>query len=279
MVHLFLLLCLCFAVVSPSAAEDIPLMTCDSLPVVQVGVANMKFLFLLDTAATSMLNLKSFAFGEAQNISVISWSGMHETKGQKVTISDLLIGEHHLRNLTLSAVDLSAIGRACGSQIDGIMGIDVLRRLGAVVDLKSHVAQLPTDSDTAPSRVSELDARLAVCAQAFNRADEKVVYDCLDPAVVVFTEIGDFYGREAAMKYYRQRRQDQHSRDKLVITPRAHHLLGEAIWVEYELRGIVGQHTVVSRGTALCRKTGGNWRILHLNSSPPPCDAMPPASP
>ena len=279
MVFRFLLLSLCLALVSPIAAEDIPLMTCDGLPVVQVGMADMKFLFLLDTAATSMLNLKSFASGEAQNIAVTSWSGTHETKGQKVTISDLLVGEHHLRNLTLSAVDLSAIGRACGHQIDGIMGIDVLRRLGAVVDLKSHVAQLPMDSDTAPSRVSELDERLAACAQAFNRADEKVFRDCLDPAVVVFTEIGDFYGREAAMKYYLHRCHDQHSRCELVITPRAHHLLGEAIWVEYELRVMAGQQTVVARGTALCRKTEGNWRILHLNSSPPPSDPRPLASP
>jgi hypothetical protein len=262
------------AALEGSLAEDIPLTTCDSLPMVQVSVAGMRFSFLLDTAATSTLNLGSFPYGDAQKISVTSWNGTYSAQGQKVTISDFLIGEHHLRNLTLSAVDLSAIGRACGHAIDGILGIDLLRRLGAVVDLKGHVARLPVDPEIAQSHVAELDKRLALCTQAFNTGEEQVFSDCFDPRVVLFTAIGDFYGREAFMEYLRQERVSQRSLPQLVITVRAHHLFGEEIWVEFELRLKLGQQILRTRGTVLCEKAGAVWRIVHLNSSAPPRDVL-----
>jgi ketosteroid isomerase-like protein len=272
--RLLLSIAFLLAIVSASGAEEIHLLTCDGLPVVPVSVARMKFLFLLDTAATSILNLKSFPYGNQQNVSVTSWTGTDQIKGQRVTIGDLVVGEHHLRNLTLSAVDLSAIGHACGRQVDGIMGADVLRTLGAVVDLKARVAELPGDAESAQARVAELDERLARCAQAFNRGGEELFSECLDPAVVLFTEFGDFYGREAVMKYYREKFRDQRLPMELIITPRAHHLLGDAIWVEYEIRATLGGQTMISRGTALCQKTDGRWQIVHLNSSSPPNDGL-----
>lgn len=272
--RLLLSILVLLAMVSAGCAEEIPLMTCDGLPVVPVSVARMKFLFLLDTAATSILNLKSFPYGNEQNVSVTSWTGTDQIKGQKVTISDLVVGEHHLRNLTLTAVDLSAIGRACGHQLDGIMGADVLRALGAIVDLKARVAQLPADAESAKSRVTELDERLNLCAQAFNRGNEELFSECLDPAVVLFTEFGDFYGREAVVRYYREKFRDQRSHMELIITPRAHHILVDAIWVEYEIRATVEHKTMLSRGTALCQKTEGRWQVVHLNSSTPPNDAL-----
>ncbi len=265
------LLGLSLALANVVSGEEIPLTSCDGLPVVQVSMGRMKFFFLLDTAANSVLNLKSFPHGDAQRITVTSWSGASETPGQVVTINDLLIGEHHLRNLTLAAVDLSAIGRACGRQLDGILGIDVLRGLGAVVNLKERVAQLPSNNERA--QAAELDERLTTCAQAFNRADESVFSDCFDPNVVLFTEFGDFYGRKAATKLYRQVYHIDRSVRQLVITFRAHHLLGDAIWVDYDVRASMEQPTVVSRGSMLCEKRDGKWRIVHLNSSVPPSDA------
>lgn len=257
-----------------SFAEDVPLTTCDSLPMVQVSVAGMKFSFLLDTAATSTLNLGSFSYGDVQKISVTSWNGTSSTRGQKVTISDFVIGEHHLRNLTLSAVDLSAIGRVCGHAIDGVLGIDLLRRLGAVVDLKGHVARLPVEPEITQSHGEELDKRLALCLQAFNSGEEQVFSECLDPHVVVYTAIGDFYGREAFMEFLRQERVSQRSLPELVITLRAHHLFGEEIWVEFELRLKLRQQILRTRGTVLCEKAGAVWRIVHLNSSAPPSDVF-----
>lgn len=255
-----------------SFAEDVPLTACDGLPMVEVSIGGMKFSFLLDTAATSTLNLGSFSYGDSQRISVTSWNGTYSARGQKVTISDFVIGEHHLQKLRLSAVDLSAIGRACGHTIDGILGIDLLRRLSVVVDLKAHVVRLPTDPEIAQSHVAELDKRLALCAQAFNSGEEQVLLDCLDPRVVLFTAMGDFYGREAFMEYLRRERSRQGALPQLVITPRAHHLLGEEVWAEVELRIKLEQQILRIRGTILCEKSGAVWRIVHLNSSAPSAD-------
>jgi hypothetical protein len=257
-----------------SFAEDVPLTACDGLPMVEVSVGGMKSSFLLDTAATSTLNLGSFSYGDAQKISVTSWNGTYSARGQKVSISDFVIGEHHLQNLKLSAVDLSAVGRTCGHAIDGILGIDLLRRLGAVVDLNAHLVRLPVDPELVKSHVAELDKRLALCAQAFNSGEEQVFLDCLDPRMVLFTTIGDFYGREAFMEYLRRERSRQPALPLLMIRLRAHHLVGEEIWTEVELRIKLEQQMLQLRGTMLCEKSGAVWRIVQLNSSAPSSDVL-----
>jgi ketosteroid isomerase-like protein len=261
------------AILAPARAlaEDIPLQTCDRLPVVEVTVSGMPFLFLVDTAATSMLNVNSFSHGDARRISVTSWSGTADTRAQEVTLGDFALGEHHFKSLRLPAIDLSSVGRACGRRIDGIVGIDLLSQLRATLDLKSKTAHLSLDDRNAEARVAELHQQLLGCEAAFNRADEAAFAQCFAPAVVVFTASGDYYGREASMAYYRQRYFQHDHPAHLTITPRAHHAIGDAIWVEYDLRITLGPQTIVARGTALCEKSDGRWRIVHMNhSSPPP---------
>lgn len=209
-----------------------------------------------------------------QKISVTSWNGTSSARGEKVTINDFAVGEHHLRKLALSAVDLSTIGRTCGHAIDGILGIDLLRRLGAVVDLNNHNVRLSADSEIAQLRSAELDKRLALCAQAFNGAEERILADCFDPGVVLFTELGDFHGREAFMEHLRQERSNPSLPRELVITLGAHHQFGEQIWVEFELGIKSGPEVLHTRGTVLCEENGGVWRIVHLNSSMRPSDML-----
>lgn len=269
-----LLLLVLLAAWSPVRAEEIPLESCDRLLVVQVRISGMKFLFLVDTAAVSMLNLKSFAHGEPFKAAVRSWNGTVETNAQDVIVGDLAVGQHHFKDLRLTAVDLSAIGRACGRRIDGILGIDLLGKLGATVDLKTHTARLPPDTETMQARVSEFEQHLMACQQAFNRADEAVFADCLDPQVVLFAVGGDYYGRDKAMEYYRNRYFRQHPPAQLSLTPRAYHPVGDAIWLEYDLRITLSDQVIVARGTALCQKQDGRWRIVHMNHSHPAGDAL-----
>jgi len=272
MVRFLLLLLLALPALGRGSAKEIDLAACDVLPVVEVTIAGARFHFLLDTAATSILNASSFAHGDERAISVTSWSGTSETRAHQVTIGDLEVGGHHLRNLALPAIDLSAIGRSCGRQLDGILGIDLLRKLGAVLDLTDRAPRLVVDADNAQTRVAELQERLLACVQAFDSGDEKGFSDCLDPGAVLFTTAGDFYGRQAAVEFYRQWYSSQTVAAQVSIKPRVYHLLGDAIWLEYELRATVGGRTIVSRGTALCRKSNAQWRILHLNCSAPPND-------
>ncbi|HET9792438.1 MAG TPA: nuclear transport factor 2 family protein [Candidatus Angelobacter sp.] len=250
--------------------EDVPLESCDKLPVLQVKVSGMRFLFLVDTAATSMLNLNSFSRGDASSISVTSWNGTRQTHAQEVTLADFAVGEHHIKLLKLPAIDLSSIGHACGRRIDGILGIDLLSRLKATVDLENNTAHLSAEAASETARVGELHQQLMECEAAFNRADEASFAECLAPSVVVFTASGDYYGREASMAYYRHRYFQHDPPAHLSITPRAHHAIGDAIWVEYDLRIALGQQTILARGTALCEKSQGRWRIVHMNHSTPP---------
>lgn len=251
--------------------EDVPLETCDRLPVLQVKVSGMGFLFLVDTAATSMLNINSFSHGQSGSISVTSWNGTRQTRAQEVTLGDFMVGDHHINMLTLPAIDLSSIGHTCGRRIDGILGIDLLSRLKATVDLENKTAHLSLqDTATEAARIAELHQQLMGCEAAFNRADESSFAECFAPSVVVFTASGDYYGRDASMAYYRHRYFQHDPRARLSITPRAHHAIGDAIWVEYDLRITLGPQTILARGTALCEKTGGRWRIVHMNHSAPP---------
>jgi ketosteroid isomerase-like protein len=255
-------------------AEDIPLENCDRLLVAQVRISGMKFLFLVDTAAVSMLNVKSFAHGEPFKAAVKSWNGTVETNAQDVTVGDLEVGQHHFKNLRLTAVDLSAIGIACGRRIDGILGIDLLARLGATVDVKNRTARLAADAETAQARVAELDSQLMACQQAFNRADEAAFADCFDPQVVMFAVGGDYYGRDAVVEYHRNRYFRQKPPAHLSFTPRAHHAIGDAIWVEYDLHIDLSDQVVAARGTALCQKEEGKWRVVHMNHSIPPVNTL-----
>ncbi|MGE5322064.1 MAG: nuclear transport factor 2 family protein, partial [Actinomycetota bacterium] len=221
---------------SPLSAEDITLQTCDRLPVVEATISGKTFLFLVDTAATSMLNLKSFSHGDERSVSVTSWSGTTETRAREITVRDFALGRHHLKLLRLPAIDLSSIGRACGRRIDGILGIDLLSRLKATVDLENKPPQLSLESRSTESRSAELHQQFLDCEAAFNRADEAAFSDCLSPSVVVFTASGDYYGRDASMAYYRRRYFRHIPPAHLLITPRAQHAIGDAVWVEYDLR-------------------------------------------
>lgn len=252
-------------------AEDIPLHTCDRLPVVDVTASGLRYLFLVDTAATSMLNLESFSHGDPRKMSVTSWAGTTETRAQEITLAELILGDHQFKSLKLPAIDLSSIGRACGRRIDGILGIDLLSRLHATVDLNSKTAHLSLGTRDSDARAAELHQQLLGCEDAFNRADAPAFSECLAPAVVVFTASGDYYGRDASMEYYRRRYFQHDPPAHLSITPRAHHAIGDAIWVEYDLRITLGEQVILARGTALCEKSEGRWRIVHMNhSSPPP---------
>jgi ketosteroid isomerase-like protein len=268
--HRFLLLFVFMSLAIDSiSAQEIAIVTCDVLPVVEVQVSGLKFRFLVDTAATSILNIKSFAAGETKTIPVTSWSGTAAAKAKQVTIGDLSVGGRHLHDLVLPSLDLSAIGRACGRQIDGILGIDLLRKFSAVVDLRDHTPRLRIEAEATQSRMKSLDERIVSCEGAFNRQDEAAISDCLDPEVVVFSEAADFHGRKGLMEFFQERHSSPHSHAQLSVMPSFYHVFGEVIWMEYEFQTNIGEKTVHCRGSALWSNADGKWRIVHLDLGPP----------
>jgi hypothetical protein len=265
MLRPFLLLVLAAVAVESMVAEEIVIVTCDVLPVVEVRISGLSFHFLVDTAATSMLNINSFAAGETKTVAVTSWSGTVDAKAKQVTLNDLSVGDHHFHNLVLHSVDLSGIGRACGRQIDGVLGIDLLRKVGAVLDLTEHTQRLRIDGETTESVEKKLNERIAGCEEAFNRQDEATVSDCLDPEIVVFSETADFHGRQRLMEFLRERYSSRRLRAQLSVKPFVYRVFGGAIWMEYEFQVNTGEMTAVAQGTALWSNAGGKWRIIHLD--------------
>src|SRR5215467_2764369 len=136
------LFCALQAAQQPQPASEIPIERCDVLPVVKVRIDGTDMRFLLDTAATTVLNLKSFSAGRSKEIQISSWTGTVPTSAREVSLPELVFGEHQLRRLKLPAIDLSPIGNACGGKIDGILGVDLLDQMGVTIDLKRRIASL-----------------------------------------------------------------------------------------------------------------------------------------
>lgn len=247
--------------------EEIPIERCDLLPVVPVKVSGLSMRFLLDTAATSILNLNSFSKGISKQIHVTSWSGTAATSAREVSLPELVVGGHTLKDLKLPAIDLSPISKACGGQIDGILGVDLLDRMGVTIDLKRRVATLATPEVNPAARVAEMEMAMEHCHAAFNlgRADE--LEDCFDPEIVLYTPWGEYRGRQQVMEYLKTR--------YLKFAPSLHYasktrdmrVFGDALWYSYEYTIDAPNQHIAGRGMAMCRKQDGKWRMLNMHNS------------
>ncbi len=252
----------------PVGAQEIPLKHCDSLPVVEVTVGSQPMLFLVDTAATSLLNLSSFTTGKAQGTRVTSWTGTLATSGRQVTLDHLTVGNTKLVKLEMLAIDLSAIGKACGRKIDGVLGMDLLAKLGATIDMKRQLMHVATASEAHNhATVEEMMGEMHRCVDAFNESDEKTFAACLDPKIVLFTAGAEFYGREQTIGYFRERYFHQKPAARLEISESAFHPIGDAIWYEYEFTMESTRGVLRGRGMAMCRKSEGHWRMASMHHS------------
>jgi hypothetical protein len=91
--------------------DEIPIERCDRLPVVTIKIAGKNRRFLLDTAATTFLNLRSFTSGESKQIDIHSWSGSAATSAREVFLPQVELGRRTLQNLQLPAITLVPSGR------------------------------------------------------------------------------------------------------------------------------------------------------------------------
>src|SRR5947209_457403 len=185
---LFCLLTVCSAVCAqaPPATSEIPIERCDLLPIVKVRIDGTDMRFLLDTGATSMLNLKSFSSGRSKKIQVTSWSGTAATSAREVFLPEVMLGDHRLRDLRLPAIDLSPIGNACGGKIDGILGVDLLDKMGVTIDLKRQVATPGAPSPDAKTVYNQMELGMHHCMLAFEAGKVAELQDCFDSEIVFY---------------------------------------------------------------------------------------------
>jgi ketosteroid isomerase-like protein len=250
--------------------DEIPIERCDRLPVVTMKVAGENRRFLLDTAATTILNLKSFTSGESKQIHIYSWSGSAATSAREVFLPQVELGTHKLRDLKLPAIDLSPIGKACGGQIDGILGVDLLDQMGMTIDLKRRVA-VPApagEPEDSADAFAEVERDMGSCDVAFSQGDAKTLVGCFDPEIVFYTQHGEYRGREEVMRYLSQRYFKFAPKLQYDVRPQDVRSFGDLLWYSYDFWIDTPEEHRTGHGMSMCRKdAGGRWRILNMHNS------------
>jgi hypothetical protein len=215
-----------------------------------------------------MLNLKSFAGGRIKDIQVTSWSGTAATSAREVSIPELSLGTHHLSDLKLPAIDLSPIGNACGGSIDGILGVDLLDKMGVTIDLKGQVASLAADPVDPKAMYAEMETSMGSCVMAFNKGKATEFEDCLEPETVLYTPDGEFVGRKLVLEYLRQRYFKYAPDLSYKMKMGEVQAFGNAPWYSYDYSIDTPKEHLAGHGFAMCRKNGTRWRMLNMHNSP-----------
>jgi len=250
-----------------NSTNEIPLEHCDRLPVVKVNVAGSEMHFLLDTGATTMLNLKSFSGGHSKQIQVSSWSGQADTSAREVSLPAFSLGSHTLHDIKLPAIDLSPIGKACGGTIDGLLGADLLDKMGVTIDLKHRVASFEPGPTEVAALYREMDSYLRRCTTAFEEGKAEELEPCFDPEIVLYCPSGEYKGRSEVMRYMRERYFPFVPNLHYVRKIRDFQVFGNALWYSYDFEMDLGEKRMFGRGMAMCRKNQGRWMILNMHNS------------
>jgi len=252
-----------------AGSSEIPIERCDVLPVVRANVAGQEMRFLLDTGATTVLNLKAFSAGTTKKIRIDSWRGAAATSAREVTIPEFRLGSHTLHDLKLPAIDLSPIGKACGGEIDGLLGVDLLDRLGVTIDLQRKVASLKLAPSDTQGMYAEMEGAMHHCNVAFNEAKARVLEDCFDPEIVLYTPDGEYRGRKQVMQYMDETYFQFAPGLRFEMTPHDIRSFGDALWYSYDYRIDVDKADKhrVGHGVAMCHRVNGTWLILNMHNA------------
>ena len=249
------------------SADEIPLERCDRLPVVKVVVAEAEMRFLVDTGATTMLNLKSFSGGRSKQIHISSWSGSADTSAREVSLSSFTLGNHTLHDLRLPAIDLSPIGKACGGPIDGLLGVDLLDQLGVTIDLKRQVASLGAEPADARALYRQMEFAMNHCTSAFEQGKADELEKCFDPEIVLYCPQGEYKGRSEVMRYMREHYFKFAPHLRYVTKLREVQSFGDALWYSYDFDMETPEKRVSGHGMAMCRKSRDGWMVLNMHNS------------
>jgi SnoaL-like domain/Aspartyl protease len=247
--------------------NEIPIERCDVLPVVRVTVAGQSMRFLLDTGATTILNLKAFSSGTAKKIHIDSWQGPAATSAREITLPDFQLGSHSLHDLKLPAIDLSPIGKACAGEIDGILGVDLLDRMGVTIDLQRKVAALSAPASDPKAMYEDMEGAMHHCTMAFNEGCAKELEDCFDPEMVLYTPDGEFRGRKEVMRYLSERYFKYAPKVRFEMTTHDLRGFGDALWYSYDYTIDSPADHRAGHGMAMCHREAGVWRILNMHNS------------
>jgi Domain of unknown function (DUF4440)/Aspartyl protease len=250
-----------------AVGEEIPLEKCDRLPVVRVHVGKTEMRFLVDSGATTILNIKSFGGAETSQIKISSWTGDATTSAREVTLPEFSLGSHQLHNLKVPAIDLSPIGKACGGQIDGLFGVDMMEKMGLRIDFERRLASFKPTPEDAKRVYDDMERDMHPCVKSFERGDAKAFESCLDPEIVLYTPYGRVKGKPEVIQFMRQRYFQYAPRLSYTTSVHEARILGEALWYSYDFVVSTPKERIKGQGISMCRKSEGRWRLLNMHHS------------
>ena len=249
------------------SVQQIELQRCDSLPIIQVKVNGRELPFLLDTGATSFVNEKSFGSLNSRSISVSSWTGTTALSAPEVMIGELSVGERAVHNVKLPAIDLERIGKACGHPLEGILGVDLIQKLGLTIDLSRHVGLVDAGPVDVRGKYEDMERSMSDCSTAFNSGDAARLEQCFDRDITLHSGAAELHGREKAIQYLKERYLRFAPALKFEIKTREVQLFGDALWYYYDLSIDSPQEHLRGHGTAICQHTHAGWQIMVMHNS------------
>ena len=247
--------------------DEITLEPCDRLPMVKLQADGAEKYFLVDTAASSLANLNSFLSVKSRKVHIASWTGTTLTNAGEVSIAELTLANHKLREVRLPAVDLSAIGKGCGHAIDGIFGVELIQQMGLTIDLQHHVGLLNGKTIDAKAGYAEMAKQMQDCNSAFDLGKTEQLSDCFEPDVVLYTSVGEFRGREQVMEYLQKRYLRFAPDVEYRMEVHDIRVFGDALWYTYDYSIVTPEEHPRGHGMAMCRRSGGRWRIVNMHNS------------
>ena len=249
------------------SVQQIELQRCDSLPIIKVKVNGKELPFLLDTGATSFVNEKSFGSQNSRSISVSSWTGTTALNAPEVMIGELSVGERAVHNVKLPAIDLERIGKACGHPLEGILGVDLIQKLGLTIDLSRHVGLLDAGPVDVRGKYQDMERSMSNCSTAFNSGDASRLEQCFDQDITLYSGAAELHGRDKVIQYLKERYLRFAPALKFEMKTREVQLFGDALWYYYDLNIDSDQEHLRGHGTAICQHTHDGWQIMVMHNS------------
>ena len=218
-----------------------------------------------------MLNEKSFASGRSKEVRVQSWNQTTRPQRPRRLDRRTQLGQSHSAHITLPAIDLTALAKACGGPLDGVLGVDLLEHLGVTIDLQRSVARLgiaaPSSSESFRHRGN--GKAMHSCSEAFNNADADQARRLLRSR---------FRPQLSQRRTSRPRTGHQSFTPANIfrLVPRAHlsmtmndqRAVGNVVWSLYDYTIESPNIHTTGRGMMLCRKSDNHWYILSMHESP-----------
>lgn len=247
------------------AYTAVPLQDCDRLLLAPVRIDGHQYSFLVDTGATTILNAASFR-GTDRAVVINSYRGEAAMKGAQVRVRELEFGGTQLHDLNFKAIDLSAIGDACGGKVDGLLGVDLLAKLDASIDVKKRTAKVAVKADSAEYRA--LVTRMQHCNNLFNEGDTNHFREQFADNIVWIMPNGELRGREAVIRHLQEDYVRRGAKMFAAMKPEDLHIEGDTYWANYDCEVVLPDRTLRYRGTMVSKLHGEHWQVETAHFSP-----------